>query len=181
MGVKHAAADKLVLAETLRQPKAFFTFQPGTTHVRSGLPSIKKLIARSDLFILNKDEAHHILSDGERPIMNLLESFRHLGAKTVIITDGPNGADAFDGTNHWHIAIFPGEAKERTGAGDSFATAVTSALLKGEDLPTAMRWGAANSWSVVREIGPQKGLLSTTNMNRILKKFSSIKPKLIKH
>lgn len=181
MGVKHAAADKMVLEELTRQPQAFFTFQPGTTHIRSGLKGIKALIARANLLILNKDEAHQILSDGERPIMNLLEALHHLGAKKVIITDGPNGADGFDGGSHWQIPIFPGVAKERTGAGDSFATAVTVAILMGHDLPTALRWGTANSWNVVREIGPQKGLLNTQELARVLKKFSKINAKLIKH
>lgn len=181
MGATHAAFDKKLLREIDRQPGAFLTFQPGTTHVRRGFGALKPLIARSELFILNKDEAHHLLADGERTVCNMLESFRHHGAKTVIITDGVNGADAYDGKQHWHMPIFDGPAKERTGAGDSFAIGVTVALVTGHDLPTALRWGTAESWSVVGEVGPQKGLLTSAGLKRVLKKFSRIEPTLHKH
>ena len=181
MGNKHVDFDRVLVHELARRPGTFFSFQPGTTHVRKGFQTMKPLIARSDLFILNKDEAHTLLADGERTVCNMLEGFHHHGAKTVVITDGRNGAEAYDGKTHWRMPIYDGEAKERTGAGDSFACAVTVALLKGLDLPTALRWGTANSWSVVREIGPQKGLLTSSNMQRVLKKYAKIKPSIHKH
>lgn len=177
MGEKHSGFDHMLLQELKRQPKTLFVFQPGTTHVRSGLEAIKPLIARSDLFILNKEEAHHLLVDGERTVFNMLEQFRHHGAKTIIITDGAKGAEAWNGTSHWAMPIFDGEAKERTGAGDSFALGVTTAILKGKPLDEALRWGTANSWSVVQHVGPQKGLLTSTQMQRVLKKFARITPK----
>ncbi len=181
MGTKHTSADRAVLKELERQPKTFFTFQPGTTHIASGLTaSIKKLIARSDLFILNQDESHQLLGDGKKTVVYLLESFRKMGAKRVVITDGKNGADGFDGESFFHMPIFDGEPKERTGAGDSFAIGVTSALLKGKTFETALRWGTANSWSVVQEVGPQAGLLTTGGMTRVLKKFSKTKPKKLR-
>jgi ribokinase len=164
------------MRQLTKLPDVFFTFQPGTTHVRSGLAAINKLIARSDLFVLNKDEAHMLLGDGERPIRNMLEGFRHLGARTVIITDGAKGADAFDGHTHWHMPIFPGTPVERTGAGDAFASAVTAALLSDEPLSEALRWGAADSWSVIMFVGPQTGLLHATELRRVLKRFKHIQP-----
>jgi len=179
MGDKHASFDKALVKELERQPKAFFAFQPGTTHVRTELKLLKPLIARSDLFILNKEEAAHILDDGKRPLLNTLEAFRHYGAKIVIVTDGQNGADAFDGKTHWHMPIFDGPAKERTGAGDSFACGVTTALLLGKDLPTALRWGTANSWSVVQLVGPQAGLLKTREMNKVLNRFRKVQAKKV--
>lgn len=179
MGSKHHAFDKMLLAELKNRPETQLAFQPGTTHVRSGLAAIKSLIRRSWVFILNKDEAHLLLPDGERTIHNLCENFHHLGAQIVIITDGENGAVAFDGRTHWNMPIFPGKAFERTGAGDSFATAVTCALLQGHDLPEALRWGAANSWSVVKQIGPQAGLLTSAGMNTTLKKHSKIKASVV--
>ncbi|MCC7357020.1 carbohydrate kinase family protein [Candidatus Uhrbacteria bacterium] len=179
MGNKHQAFDKMLVAELKKRPETKFSFQPGTTHVRAGLSAIKALIRQSWLFILNKDEAHHLLPDGDRTIHNLCENFYHLGAKIVVITDGVKGAFAFDGKTHWHMPIFPGDAFERTGAGDSFATAVTCALLKNLDLPEALRWGAANSWSVVKQVGPQAGLLTESAMNKVLKAHSKYNARII--
>jgi sugar/nucleoside kinase (ribokinase family) len=177
MGEKHASFDRGLAKELARRPETFFTFQPGTTHVHGGLDIIKPLIARSDLFILNDHEAHHLLPDGERTLRNMLESFRHLGAKNVIITLGENGADSYDGTDHWHMPVFDGKPKERTGAGDSFAIGVTVALLNGKPMPEALRWGTANSRSVISEIGPQKGLLDNAGMKKMLLKYKAITAK----
>ncbi len=181
MGKDHKKMDRLLVAELKKRPKVFFAFQPGTTHVRDGLKGVLPLIARSDLFILNKDEAEYLLKDGERTMCNLLQAFTHYGAKTVIITDGKNGADAWDGKEHWHMPIFDGKPIETTGAGDSFATAATVAHLRHLKLPEALRWGTANGWSVIHEVGPQAGLLDRAGMKRTLRKFAKVKPKLHKH
>lgn len=176
VGASHDTLDRMIVQELKRHVNTHFVFQPGTTHIRRGLTTMLPLIKKSSIFILNKDEAHELLGDGERVVRNLLESFTQLGAQTAVITDGANGADAFDGTEHWHMPVFPGAPVEMTGAGDSFAVGMTVAMLKGESLSTALRWGTANSWSVIREIGPQKGLLNAHGMKRILKKFPHIKP-----
>lgn len=177
MGAKHVSFDKMLLRELKKKPKTFFVFQPGTTHVKSELDVLKPLIARSDLFILNREEAHHLLQDGERTILNMLQQFHRHGAKKIVITDGGNGAASWDGTDYLVMPVFPTDIVETTGAGDAFSLGVTVALLNGEPLSEALRWGTANGWSVVQSVGPQKGLLTTSNMQRILKKFSKINSK----
>ena len=181
MGKKHASFNRAVLKHLKASPKTFFAFQPGTTHILSGLKAISGLIARSDLFILNLDEAHHLLPDGDRTTLCMMERFSAIGAKIVVITDGKNGAECHNGTRHYHIPIFPATPLEKTGAGDSFAIGMTAAILSGEPLNEALRWGTANSWSVIQHYGPQKGLLTKNEMQKVLKKFSRIKPTIIEH
>ncbi|MDF1496803.1 MAG: carbohydrate kinase family protein [Patescibacteria group bacterium] len=173
MGNKFEKFDKELVKYLNDNKKIKFSFQPGTTHVRKGLKHLKPLIKRSDVFILNKDEAQHILDGNIRPIKNLLEDFHKLGANIVVITDGKQGAYANEGKNFWHMPIFKGDAKERTGAGDAFAAAFTVAIMQNKKIPEALRWGTANSWSVVREVGPQKGLLTKSQMQTILKRFKT--------
>ncbi len=181
VGIKHAGCDAKVLAYLRKNPQTFFVFQPGTTHIRTGLEANKPFIAKSRIFILNKQEAEQLLGDSAHTMCSLLDDFHKLGAANVIITDGKNGADGFDGKNHWHMPTFPVEIVETTGAGDSFAIGVTAAMLKGQPLEEALRWGTANSWSVIQQIGPQKGLLNAKQMRRVLNKFAKVKPTLHKH
>lgn len=176
VGASHRTLDAQIIRELKHHVKTHFVFQPGTTHVRQGLKMIRPLIAKSSIFILNKDESHQLLGDGNRTTRNMLEGFSKLGAQVSVITDGANGADAFDGTDHWHMPVFPAAPKETTGAGDSFAIGMTIALLRGETLPEALRWGTANSWSVIQEIGPQKGLLDLRGMKRVMKRFAKFQP-----
>lgn len=176
MGHGHEKFDQALIKKLKAKANLFFVFQPGTTHIRSGLKKISPLIALSSLFILNKDEAHILLGNGERTTVNLLDAFHKLGAKQVIITDSKNGADAFDGQKYWHMPIFPGKAIESTGAGDAFAIGVTCAWLNKKNPAEALRWGTANAWSVVQQIGPQAGLLKKADMPKVLKKFNRIQP-----
>jgi sugar/nucleoside kinase (ribokinase family) len=180
MGSKHTDFDHALCTYLKQHPGLFFVFQPGTTHVLNGFKAMKSLVERSDVFILNKDEAHHLLPNGERTMLNLLETFHGHGAKIVVITDGGNGAHAYDGTDHWFMPIAPANVVEKTGAGDSFATGVTVALLKNQPLNEALRWGAFNSASVIGAVGPQAGLLTEKKMRAALKKHAKIKAEHLK-
>jgi ribokinase len=60
------------------------------------------------------------------------------------------------------------EPKERTGAGDAFASSVTAALALGKPFREALLWGPINSMAVVQEIGAQKGLLTRKELEGFL-------------
>lgn len=175
LGSGHERLEKQLLVHLKKHPEQQLCFNPGTKQLRRGLEAIKPVIKRSDIFIVNKQEAELLLGDGERPIVNLLMALKHLGAKIVVITDGPSGSHATDGSTIWSMGIFPGPVVERTGAGDAYATAFTCARHLNWSIPEAMRAGTANGWSVVQFIGPLKGLLNVSKMRAALKKFDKIK------
>lgn len=179
LGKGHEKLEKALLSYLKKYPETTLTFQPGTHQLRRGLESLKPVIKRSQVFILNKEEAERLLGVTDKTIEHLIHAFIKLGAKMTVITDGINGSYASDGTVTWHQPIFDGEAYERTGAGDSFAIAFTIAQQKGCTLEESLRWGTANSWSVVQYIGPQKGLLDQKGLQKVLKKFEKTKAKKI--
>ena len=125
----------------------------------------------SDLAV-NKEEAERILEVGETDIKTLLEQMRALGAKTIVITDGPNGAYAFDGAQMLKVPMFPDpkEPLDRTGAGDAMTSTFAVALALGKSLREALLWGPVNSMAVVQEIGAQKGLLTREALEQYLAK-----------
>ncbi|HRH55865.1 MAG TPA: carbohydrate kinase family protein [Candidatus Paceibacterota bacterium] len=153
-------------------PETKLAFQPGTFQMKLGADKIKKLYERSELFFCNKQEAERILGlTGAQEIRTLAEGLRALGPKIVIITDGREGAHAFDGDKLLYVPMYPDarEPFERTGAGDSFAATVTCALALGKPLEEALLWGPINSMSVVQEVGAQAGLLSRAKLEEYLK------------
>jgi ribokinase len=77
------------------------------------------------------------------------------------------------------MGILPIKLVEATGAGDAFATGFIAALFHGYPAAEAMRWGSANSASVVTKIGPQDGLLRVMEMKKMLKKFAKHRPEKI--
>lgn len=150
------------LAEYVQHNDTKLAFQPGTFQIEFGYEKIADVYEASELFFCNKQEAQRILDVDEDNLEELLKRMHELGPSIVIITDGPNGANAYDGSEGWHIPMYPDpkEPVDRTGAGDSFSSTFTSALALGKDIPTALKWGPINSMSVVQYIGAQEGLLT---------------------
>lgn len=154
-----------------KHPKTKLAFQPGTFQMKLGKEKLARLYARSELFFCNKEEAERILGlPSGTAISALLEALRALGPATVIITDGREGAYAYDGERKLRVPMYPDARApfERTGAGDSFASTVTAALSLGKPLDEALLWGPINSMSVVQEVGAQAGLLTRARLEEYL-------------
>lgn len=160
------------IADYLKEnPETKLVFQPGTFQMKLGYQKLKDLYQNCWLFFCNKEEAQNILETKENDIVNLLEMMNQKGVEIPIITDGPNGAYAFENRNVWKSPMYPDPKPpvDRTGAGDSFASTVTSALLLGKPIEEALLWGPINSMSVVQYIGAQEGLLSREKLEEYLK------------
>ena len=151
-------------------PEIFLTFQPGTFQMKMGVELLKPIYIRSNLLVVNKEEAQRILATDTHEMKDLLSGLHNLGPARVIITDNRNGACAFDGSETLFVPMYPDEREpvERTGAGDAFASSVTAAIALGVPFEEALLWGPINSMSVVQKIGAQEGLLSRTEMDTLL-------------
>lgn len=172
------------IAEYLREhPETKLAFQPGTFQIRLGYEVLKDLYEMTEIFFCNKEEAQAILNmPEEQEIPNLLREFKKLGPTMPVITDGPNGAFALEGDDVWFMPMYPDPAPpvDRTGAGDSFSSTFTSAIILGHDVATALSWGPVNSMSVVQYIGAQEGLLTQEKMAPYLENAPSFyKPKKV--
>lgn len=158
------------LANYVKTNNVKMGYNPGTYQMLEGVKKYPEILAATEVFFVNKEEAKRILEmpeDTQIEIKDLLKKTRDdLGLKTVVITDGHEGSYSFDGTDSWKLAEFPGERIEATGAGDAFATAMCAALFHGKTLPEAMVWGSINGASVVHEIGPQAGLLTLEEIEK---------------
>lgn len=169
------AYDKVL--QFVKKTKVRLSFNPGSYQLKAGLEKLKPLLSVTEALFLNTDEARQLTELPARAgFRELAEALYDLGAKTVHITDGPNGAYAFDGRQLLYCPIFPANAIERTGAGDSYASGVTAGLLHGEDLGEAMRWGMSESSAVVAQIGPQAGLLTKDGLAELLNDNHQIQP-----
>ncbi len=158
--------QQAIAAYVQAHPTVHLAFQPGSFQIRLGYASLKAVYQTSTLFFCNREEAMTILNTTDRAIRPLLEGIHALGPRTVVITDGPEGAYAFDGETVWFMPPYPDPAPpvDRTGAGDSFAATFTCALALGKSIPEALQWAPINSASVVQHIGAQKGLLSRSEL-----------------
>ena len=168
---EHGAQYQHDIATFLKDnPETKLAFQPGSFQISVGHEALKDIYAETDIFFCNKEEAQRILETDEDDIVNLMKAVRELGPRMAVITDGPQGAYAYDGNEAWKMPMYPDPAPpvDRTGAGDAFSSTFTSAIALGMSIPEALQWGPINSMSVVQYIGAQEGLLTREKLEEYL-------------
>jgi ribokinase len=152
-------------------PDVKLAFQPGTFQMEAGVERLSRIYARSEVLILNREEAV-LVGGGDHDDMNdLFDHLHKIGPRIVVITDGPKGAYASDGQERFEMPLYPDPAPpvDRTGAGDSFASTFVAALMKGNTIEGALQWAPINSMSVVQKVGAQAGLLSEKEIEAFLR------------
>lgn len=158
------------LIDIIQEKQLKLIVNPGSVQVDWSKEENLKIISKSFLYVLNKEEAMSIMGEINDD-KKLLSQFIETGAKNIIITDGMNGSLACDGQNYYHLDIVKVKTVDMTGAGDAYLSGVVGALVNGENLSQAMTWGAINGAAVVQKIGAQEGLLT---LNEIKQKQKDI-------
>lgn len=145
----------------IKNPNVKLAFNPGSWQIRGGIEAIGKVISLTHLIFVNREEAEKLTNFGASVgrEKELLVALSNLGPKICVITDGANGAFAYNRQVFLKSSVLPVDAYERTGAGDAFGSGCLSALIKGKNLDEALLWGTVNSASVIGYTGAQKGLL----------------------
>jgi ribokinase len=163
-----------------KNPETKLVFQPGTFQIKMGIETLKDIYTHTYAFFCNLEEAQSITKSDTKEVPMLIRKLHALGPKLVFISDGGAGAYASNGEEMYFMPIYPGDAFERTGAGDAFASTVSVALLQGKTLEEALIWGPINSMSVVQYVGAQKGLLTPAKIQQYLKDApADYKPELL--
>lgn len=168
MGPKYKSLFK-DLTEKARNDNVKLGINPGAIQLEELSDELINLVSVCELLIVNVSEAQLLTHTEIEDPKVLLRTLQEMGPKTVIITDGKEGAYGTNDTVIYHAPMFPGERLEATGAGDAFASGVLAALIADHDLPTALSWGSVNAAWVVQYIGPQEGLQTRTQVETQLK------------
>ncbi len=152
-------------------PDVKLAFQPGTFQIEAGVDRLRRIYQRSEVLVLNREEAVTVGGGNHDDVHDLLNKLHDLGPKLVVVTDGPNGAYASDGNKRLQMPLYPDPAppKDRTGAGDAFASTFVAAIIKGKSMEEALKWAPINSMSVVQRVGAQAGLVTDYQMDSYLK------------
>lgn len=168
------------IAHYVRKGGVRLSFNPGGVQLKERKKELFVLIAASEVLFLNRVEAAGLLDvASSTAIPALLTKLYALGADDIVITDGADGAYAYDGKTVFFAPAFPSKRVEATGAGDAFVTGYLGALLHKKSVIAALAWGAVNAASVIGTVGPTDGLLSDKAILGRLAKRPSYKAKLL--
>lgn len=154
-----------------KNPDVKLAFNPGTFQMEAGAERLKRIYRRSEALILNREEAVTVGGGNHEDVHDLIDKLHALGPKIVVVTDGPAGAYASDGTTWLKMPLYPDPAEpvDRTGAGDAFASTFVAALVKGNNIEGALQWAPINSMSVCQKVGAQAGLLTESELEGYLR------------
>lgn len=149
-----------------QNPDVYFVFQPGTFQIKLGAERLKRLYARANLLVVNKEEAQRILGlpDTADEVSPLMKGLKDLGPKVVIVSDDMNGAYALENGQEIHREMYRDVKPpiDKTGAGDAFTSTTAVFYANGMPLKDAMLRGMINAAHVVQDIGAQRGLQTKT-------------------
>ncbi len=162
------------LAEFAEKNNIKIAFNPSTYLAEKGKSYLKKILTRTTILILNKEEAS-LLAE-KKDISFMLKELYKLGPKIIVITNGKKEINAYDGKNIYIMIPNKIRVVESTGAGDAFASSFLSGIIKKNDVEFALRLGLVNSESVIQHSGAKNKLLKYREALEIIKK-SSIKIK----
>ncbi len=109
-------------------------------------------IKKADFLQLNEKEA--LLATRKRNIQRAGKELAEIKGGGVIITLGKKGALFWPSSKEvWKIPSFSVKVKERTGAGDAFASGFIAGLLKGLSTEDCLRLAISNSVACLKERG----------------------------
>ena len=129
---------------------------------------------------MNKEEAKILL--GKNKIETNLKKMHNLGIGIAVITDSFRGSHVFDGSCYYFGKTNKVKIVETTGAGDAFASAFLSGIIKKNDLPFAIQLGTTQAESVIQYHGAKNKLLSYNEVLKVMKKRPvEVVKKLLKH
>jgi ribokinase len=120
---------------------------------------ILSLVKMADFLLLNREESELLL---DLDFDNILSSnlIHQLNISFVAVTAGANGAYVFSQSRQFFSPAINKKPIDETGAGDSFGSAFTAALIYQKTPQEALFWAVKNSGSVVGYLGAKPGLLT---------------------
>ncbi|MFW6014107.1 MAG: carbohydrate kinase family protein [Candidatus Nanoarchaeia archaeon] len=141
-------------------------FNPSSYLAKKGCEYLKKPLKNTYFLILNLEEAQLLV--GKFNVKDLLKKISELGPKIVVITNGKEGAYAYDGS-YYFISGGNVKVKETTGAGDAFASSFLAGIMLKNETGYALRLASANASSVIGELGAKNNLLTLKDANKKIK------------
>lgn len=159
------------LAEYAKRSRIKVAFNPSSYLAVKGPRKLKKILDVCDILILNRGEAAELLSKPKNTNINrLLFELHDVVNGIVVITSGNEGVYCYDGKTIYYQKARMIKVVESTGAGDAFASAFVSGIIKGKSVEYALQMGGANAESVIRHFGAKNRLLTYREINKFISK-----------
>lgn len=127
---------------------------------------LEPVLPWTDVFLPNADEGR--LMTGLADPLAQADLFHRMGAGTVVVTCGGDGAVLVNDREQLRTGTYPVEFVDGTGSGDAFDAGYILGLLRGGDARQCLRLGSALGASCVRSIGATHGVFTADQLAEFL-------------
>lgn len=129
-----------------------------------------EILAKTDILVVNRLEADALALDclWSGPDQGLAESLASAGVTTLIVTQGAQGASAWQSGRAVEVTGFIVAVIDSIGAGDAFTGAVIAGLIGEEPIEAAVRWGCAAGALKVTRLGLSRALPDSADLRAML-------------
>ncbi|MBD3252418.1 carbohydrate kinase family protein [Candidatus Pacearchaeota archaeon] len=145
------------LANILAKKGTKIAFNPSLYLIKR--TNLLPLLKITEILIMNKEEAELLCKKNKVKGKNLLLRLHSLGPRIVVITDKNNPIKCYDGKNKYSLKPNKIKVKERTGAGDAFASGFVAGQIAGKSISESLKLGLKESESVIRYFGAKNNLI----------------------
>ncbi|MBQ8459361.1 carbohydrate kinase family protein [bacterium] len=183
------------IVQFAKENGTYVCFNAGSTGIKKGYNYLKKILASAQIVVLNKEEASMATGITLRPdtrdekfslqaihpdLKAMFEKLKVAQYQVIVITDGGDGAYAYDGKFYYYCPCFEGEVTSTLGAGDAFASTFCAALHKfDKDIEKSLVAASINSAGVVSKFGATQGLLTFDEIIEKMEQNPNFKCKII--
>lgn len=150
-------ATQKTLANGLYKNGVKIAFNPSQYAIK--VLDLMPLLKITEILILNKEEAELVCKKNHVREKDLLKGLHSLGPRIVVITNRDKEVFAYDGEKKYSLMPHKIKARERTGAGDAFASGFVAGQMVGKSIKDSLLLGLEESESVIRHKGAKIGLI----------------------
>ena len=120
-----------------------------------GLPRLCAVLERCDTFLPSGEELM-LLTEAGTP-QGAIDEILSLGASTIVLKDGRNGATYYSIEGHTFSAGYQVDEVDPTGAGDCFDATFLTCRLQGRSVEESLGYANASGAQAVAHRGPMEG------------------------
>ena len=153
-----------------QEKKVKVLFNPSLYLASKGKNYLKPVLEKTNLLILNFEEAQALLKTKSVQPLNLLKQLQFLGPQSVIITDGKKKLYALDNNDYYELIPINVKIVHTAGAGDAFAATMLGAMIKGYNFVDSLKMAQINASSVIQHLGTKNKLLTEQQILKMVKK-----------
>jgi len=167
-----------------KENNVYVCFNAGSTSIKKGFNYLKGILETAQIVVMNKEEASlatkiEIRQDTKDvkysneiihpDVKEMLRKLKVMDYQVIVITDGGQGAYAYNGKEFFYCPAFDGPVVSTLGAGDAFASTFCASLKRtNADIGRSLMMASVNSAGVVSEFGATQGLLTFDEIDRKL-------------